>query len=106
MKFFKIKRQMNIYIGNLDYNIKEEELKELFDQVGEVSSVKVTIDRMTGRSKGFGFVEMPNDSEALAAIEKLNGLTLKDRALRVTEARPKTENKNYNSYNKPRRYED
>ena len=88
---------MNIYIGNLDYSIRENELKELFDQYGEVTSAKVTIDRATGRSKGFGFIEMPNENEAREAVEKLNGHPLKNREIRVTEARPRTENRNYNS---------
>ena len=82
---------MNLYIGNLNYAVKEQELQELFQQVGEVSSVKIITDKFTGRSRGFAFVEMPNDAEAKAAIESLNGRSLKERELSVTEAQPRTE---------------
>lgn len=82
---------MNLYIGNLNYGVKEQELLELFQQVGEVSSAKIITDKFTGRSRGFGFVEMPNDAEALKAIETLNGQSLKDRELSVTQAQPRTE---------------
>ena len=80
---------MNIYVGNLSYSLSESELREAFGGFGEVSSVKVLMDRETGRSRGFGFVEMPNQSEAEAAIAQLNGKELGGRALRVNEARPK-----------------
>ena len=80
---------MNIYVGNLSYSLSESELREAFAGYGEVSSVKVLMDRETGRSRGFGFVEMPNQSEAEAAIAQLNGKELGGRALRVNEARPK-----------------
>ena len=80
---------MNIYVGNLSYSLSESELREAFAGFGEVSSVKVLMDRETGRSRGFGFVEMPNQSEAEAAIAQLNGKELGGRALRVNEARPK-----------------
>jgi len=80
---------MNIYVGNLSYSLSESELREAFGSYGEVSSVKVLMDRETGRSRGFGFVEMPNQSEAEAAIAQLNGKELGGRALRVNEARPK-----------------
>ncbi|MBL7800173.1 MAG: RNA-binding protein [Chitinophagales bacterium] len=82
---------MNLYIGNLNYTVKEQELQELFQQVGEVSSVKIITDKFTGRSRGFAFVEMPNDAEAKTAIESLNGRSLKERELSVTEAQPRTE---------------
>lgn len=82
---------MNLYIGNLNYAVKEQELQELFQQVGEVSSVKIITDKFTGRSRGFAFVEMPNDAEAKVAIESLNGRSLKERELSVTEAQPRTE---------------
>ena len=82
---------MNLYIGNLDYTIKDQQLRELFEQVGEVSSAKVITDRETGRSKGFAFVEMPNDEEGQRAIEMLNGKTLRDRGISVSEARPRPE---------------
>jgi RNA recognition motif-containing protein len=98
---------MNLYIGNLDYTIKEQQLTELFESIGEVSSVKIITDKMTGRSKGFAFVEMPNDSEAQAAIENLNGKPLRDRQISVTQARPRTENSGGGggySNNRQRRY--
>lgn len=82
---------MNLYIGNLDYSIKEEQLRALFEEIGEVSSAKVIIDKMSGRSKGFGFIEMPNDGEAEQAIASLNKKTVKDREITVTIARPKEE---------------
>ncbi len=79
---------MNIYIANISFRAKEDQLKDLFQQYGEVSSVKIVTDRDTGRSRGFGFVEMPNDSEAKEAINKLNGVSFQDRNLVVNEARP------------------
>ena len=80
---------MNIYVGNLSYSMSDTELREAFAGFGEVSSAKVLMDRETGRSRGFGFVEMPNQSEAEAAIVQLNGKEIGGRALRVNEARPK-----------------
>lgn len=80
---------MNIYVGNLSYTLSESELRDAFAEFGEVSSVKVLMDRETGRSRGFGFVEMPNQSEGEAAVAQLNGKDLDGRALRVNEARPK-----------------
>lgn len=80
---------MNIYVGNLSYSLSEQELRDAFGAHGEVSSVKILSDRETGRSRGFGFVEMPNQSEGEAAIEQLNGKDLGGRALRVNEARPR-----------------
>jgi RNA recognition motif-containing protein len=80
---------MNIYVGNLSYSLSDAELREAFAGYGEVSSAKVLMDRETGRSRGFGFVEMPNQSEAEAAIAQLNGKEVGGRALRVNEARPK-----------------
>lgn len=82
---------MNIYVGNLAYRTNEDELRQLFSQFGEVSSVKIITDRDTGQSKGFGFVEMPNQSEAEAAINNLNETDLGGRNLRVNEARPRTD---------------
>ena len=78
---------MDIYVGNLSYEITVEELREAFEQHGEVNSAKIISDRDTGRSKGFGFVEMPNSSEGEAAISELNGAMLKGRSARVNEAR-------------------
>ena len=80
---------MNIYVGNLSYSLSEQELRDAFAAHGEVSSVKILSDRETGRSRGFGFVEMPNQSEGETAIEQLNGKDLGGRALRVNEARPR-----------------
>ena len=80
---------MNIYVGNLSYAMSESELRDAFGAFGEVSSVKILIDRETGRSRGFGFVEMPNQSEAETAIIQLNGKELGGRALRINEARPR-----------------
>lgn len=80
---------MNLYIGNLAYSVREQELREFFEQCGEVSSVKVIMDRVTNRSKGFAFVEMPNDAEAQTAIDTLNGKEFKERALTVNQARPR-----------------
>jgi RNA recognition motif-containing protein len=82
---------MNIYIGNLDYAVNEQQLRELFEQHGEVSSAKIITDKFTGRSKGFAFVEMPNDGAASTAISTLNGTPLKNRNISVTEARPREE---------------
>ena len=82
---------MNIYVGNLSYNLTEEELSELFSQFGEVGSVKIIKDQMTGRAKGFGFVEMSSDDEGTEAIEKLDGFEVQGRNLKVNQAKPKTE---------------
>ena len=80
---------MNIYVGNLSYQMSETELRDAFAAFGEVSSVKILMDRETGRSRGFGFVEMPNQSKAETAIAQLNGKDLGGRALRINEARPR-----------------
>ena len=82
---------MNIYVGSLSYDISEEELKHAFEAFGQVESVNIIKDKFTGKSKGFGFVEMPTDSEAQAAIDGLNGKELKGRTLNVNTARPRTE---------------
>ncbi len=82
---------MRIYLGNLPYEAEEEELEEMFRQYGQVESVTIIKDRDTGRSKGFGFVEMPGDSEAQSAIEALNGKEMGGRDLTVNEARPREE---------------
>jgi len=81
---------MNIYVGNLHYEIDEDQLKEIFEEYGEVSSSKIIMDRETGRSKGFGFIEMPNDEEANNAMGELNDAELKGRNMRVNEARERT----------------
>ncbi|MBN1878654.1 RNA-binding protein [bacterium] len=82
---------MNIYVGNLSYNTSEGNLETMFGEFGAVESVRIITDRETGRSKGFAFVDMPDDQEALAAIEALNGQEIDGRTLRVNEARPKME---------------
>jgi RNA recognition motif-containing protein len=82
---------MNIYIGNLDYGVTEADLRETFGEFGEVSSSSVITDKFTGRSKGFGFVEMPNSSEASQAISSLNDSDLNGRTIKVNEAKPREE---------------
>ncbi len=80
---------MNIYVGNLSYNTTEADLREAFSKHGEVSEVRMITDRDTGRSKGFGFVEMPNAEEARAAMDALNETDLHERTIKVNEARPR-----------------
>ncbi len=82
---------MEIYVGNLAYATTEDELRTLFSEFGEVTNVHIISDRATGRSKGFGFVEMPKAEEANAAIAAFNGKEVGGRPLRVNESRPKTE---------------
>jgi len=82
---------MNIYVGNLSYEVSEEELRQEFTAFGEVASVSILTDKYSGRPRGFGFVEMPSKSEAKAAIVGLNGKMLKDRPLNVNEARPRSD---------------
>lgn len=80
-----------LYVGNLSYNIRDDDLQQAFAQYGNVTSAKVMMDRETGRSKGFGFVEMGSDAEAQAAINGMNGQALDGRAIVVNEARPREE---------------
>ena len=80
-----------LYVGNLAYSVGDSELQQIFEAHGAVQSAQVIMDRDTGRSKGFGFVEMGSDQEAQAAISALNGKEVEGRALTVNEARPKTE---------------
>ncbi len=80
---------LNIYVGNLSFDTTEDELRELFSEYGEVIKVSLISDRMTGRSRGFGFVEMATDAEARTAIEQLNGQDFLGRALTVNEAKPR-----------------
>lgn len=87
---------MNIYVGNLNYKVKDETLREAFEEFGEVTSAKVVMDRETGRSRGFGFVEMAEDTAASQAIEDLNGSELMGREIRVSMAKPREENSNNN----------
>ena len=82
---------MNIYVGNLPYSVTEDDLKNAFGEFGEVSSASIITDKYSGRSKGFGFIEMHNDTEASEAINSLNESDLKGRNMRVNEAKPRTE---------------
>jgi len=84
---------MNIYVGNLSYEVTEEDLKESFEVFGEVETINVIKDNYTGRSKGFGFVEMSNNADAQSAINGLNDKELKGRTVKVNTARPRTENR-------------
>jgi len=86
---------VNIYVGNLSYEITQEDLQQAFEGFGQVESVKVIQDNYTGRSKGFGFVEMQDSAEAHSAIDGLNGKELKGRALKVDKARPRSEDRGY-----------
>ena len=83
---------MNIYVGNLSWGLKDQDLANLFTPFGEVASAKIVMDKFTQRSKGFGFVEMPNDEQAQAAIAQLNGSEIEGRNLVVNESRPKEGN--------------
>jgi RNA recognition motif-containing protein len=82
---------MNLYVSNLSYTLTDDELRGAFEAYGAVSSARVITDRETGRSRGFGFVEMPNNAEATAAIEGMNSREVGGRAIKVVEARPKEE---------------
>ena len=82
---------MNIYVGNLSWNLKDQDLSNLFATHGEVASAKIVTDKFTNRSKGFGFVEMPNDEQAQAAIAAMNGTEVDGRNIVVNESRPKPE---------------
>ncbi|WP_076789259.1 RNA-binding protein [Chlorobium sp. KB01] len=82
---------MNIYIGNLAYTTSEDDLRDAFSQFGQVESASIIIDKFSGRSKGFGFVDMPDDSEAREAIESLNEKDLNGRTVKVNEAKPREE---------------
>ena len=81
---------MNMYIGNLAYDVTENDLRNAFSEFGEVSSVKIITDRFSGRPKGFGFVEMPDNSEADQAIKALNGKVLNGRSIKVSQAKPQS----------------
>ena len=81
---------MNIYVGNLPYQVTEEGLREKFEEFGEVSSANIITDKFSGRSKGFGFVEMPDDAKANDAIKALDGQDFDGRSIKVNEAKPRT----------------
>ncbi len=101
---------MNIYVSNLSFNVQDENLREFFTPYGEVTSAKIINDRESGRSRGFGFVEMSDDAASKKAIAELDGATVEGRTIKVTEAKPKEDrparnNSGYNnsgSYNKNR----
>lgn len=82
---------MNIYVANLGFNVQDQDLKEFFTPYGEVKSAKIIFDRDTNRSRGFGFVEMPDDTAARKAIAELDEAKVEGATIKVTEARPKTE---------------
>ena len=82
---------MNIYVSNLPFKLQDEDLKQVFTPFGDVSSAKIIRDNHTGRSRGFGFVEMPSDDAAKSAIDKLNGTEVEGRTIVVNEARPRPE---------------
>lgn len=82
---------MNIYVGNLPFSLQETELKDLFSAVGEVASVKIIIDKYSGRSRGYGFVDMPQDNQAQSAIEKLNGTEVGGRNIVVKKSEERKE---------------
>jgi len=88
---------MNIYVGGLSYDVTEEDLKQAFEEFGEVDSAKVIKDMYRGKSKGFGFVEMPSNAEAQSAIDGLNGKELKGRTVTVNKARPRSDSRRRNS---------
>lgn len=83
---------MQLYVGNLPYSATEDELRSLFGEHGEVVRASIIKDRETGRSKGFGFIDMPDNAQATAAIEALNGADLGGRSLKVNESEPRKEN--------------
>lgn len=94
---------MNIYVGNLDYQITEEDLRDIFEDYGKVSSVKLIIDRDSNRSKGFGFVEMEESEDGQKAIQELDGAKLEGRTMRVNQAREKTQQRRNNFQRNDRR---
>lgn len=87
---------MNIYVGNLPYSTEKDELEDIFGEFGKVESIDIIVDRRSGRSRGYGFVSMAEDSEAKAAVESLNGSELGGRNLRVDISRPKQEGETRN----------
>jgi RNA recognition motif-containing protein len=82
---------MNIYVGNLPYSVTEDELRNMFAAYGDVSTANIITDKYSGESKGFGFVEMPRQSDAEEAIKALNGSSVKGRSIKVNQARPRNE---------------
>lgn len=95
---------MNIYVGNVDFKATESQLSDLFAEYGEVTSVKIITDKLSGRSKGYAFVEMANDDEGKAAVAALNGYALNTREMSVSIARPREENRNFRGRDDNRGY--
>ncbi|MCJ7587290.1 MAG: RNA-binding protein [Candidatus Aminicenantes bacterium] len=95
---------MNIYVGNLSFSVSEADIKEAFAAFGAVQSTSIIKDKFSGESRGFGFVEMPNKDEAEKAIAALNGKDLKGRALKVNEAKPRTEGPRSGGFGGGQRY--
>jgi len=93
---------MNIYVSNLSFAVKDEDLKEFFAEYGEVSSAKVITDKMTNRSRGFAFVEMPDDTAAQKAIQELDGAVVDGRSIKVNIARPKEKSNTKRSFSNNR----
>ncbi len=91
---------MNIFVARLNYDTRESELQDTFEEFGEVSSAKIIMDKFTGRSKGFGFVEMPNDEEAQAAINELNESELDGRNIVVKKAEPRERRSNRGGFDR------
>jgi RNA recognition motif-containing protein len=90
---------MNIYVANIPFKASEDELKELFEQHGDVTSVKIIMDKLTNRSRGFGFIEMSDSTSAKEAIDELNGFSFQGKELVVNEARPKTDSPRSGGFN-------
>jgi len=97
---------MNIYVGSLNFKMQETELKELFEEYGEVTSARIITDKYSGRSKGFGFVEMPNEAEARKAIKELNGAEVGGRNIIVNESIARSERRNVRNGSNNRRRRD
>jgi len=93
---------MNIYVSNLSFAVQDEDLREFFAEYGEVSSVKVIMDKFTNRSRGFAFVEMPDEAAGQKAIQELDGATVDGRTIKVNVARPKEKNSNSRSFSNNR----
>ncbi len=93
---------MNIYVSNLSFKVEDEDLREFFKPYGEVTSAKVILDKFTQKSRGFGFVEMPDDAAAQKAIKELNGALVEDRNISVTVARPREDRGNKRSFSNSR----
>jgi RNA recognition motif-containing protein len=89
---------MNIYVSNLSFNVVDEDLREFFAEYGDVTSAKIIMDKNTGNSRGFGFVEMPDEKQALKAIEELDGGVVEGRTISVTVAKPREDRKPARSF--------